>query len=109
MAQSKRDEFDARIVRLADFARAMSHPARVEILKVLAKQDGCICGELVDMLPLSQSTVSQHLKVLKDIGLICGEIEGPKVCYCLDRDAITYSTGELIGLLDMLTRNKKSK
>ena len=62
----------------------MGHPARIAILKLLASRQTCICGDIVDELPLSQSTVSQHLKELKDAGLIKGEIEGAKICYCID-------------------------
>ena len=57
---------------------------RVRILRLLARRGSCICGEIVDELPLAQSTVSQHLKVLKDAGLIRGEVDGPRVCYCID-------------------------
>ena len=83
MALSKKDEFSDRDIALAEFAKAIAHPARIVILKLLATRSSCICGEIVDELPLSQSTVSQHLKALKTAGLIQGEIEGPKTCYCL--------------------------
>jgi len=66
---------------LATLARALGHPARVRILRHLRNTDACMCGEICDVLPLAQSTVSQHLKVLKDAGLIVGEIDGPRVCY----------------------------
>jgi ArsR family transcriptional regulator len=69
---------------LAEFAKALGHPARVQILRLLSSRTSCICGEIVDELPLSQSTVSQHLKVLKEAGLIRGEIDGPRVCYCIE-------------------------
>jgi ArsR family transcriptional regulator, arsenate/arsenite/antimonite-responsive transcriptional repressor len=69
---------------LAKLAWAIAHPARVRILRILLARQACICGELVDQMPLAQSTVSQHLKILKDSGLIQGEIDGPKVCYCVD-------------------------
>jgi len=69
---------------IAGFAKALSHPARLEILLTLAKNKRCICGEIVDILPLAQSTVSQHLKELKKYGLIDGEIEGVKSCYCIN-------------------------
>ena len=72
---------------LALLAKALGHPARVQIIRLLARRDTCICGDIVDELPLAQSTVSQHLKELKDAGLIKGEIEGPRVCYCLDPQA----------------------
>lgn len=69
--------------RLAELAKAIGHPLRVRILRLLAKRKGCICGELVDELPVAQSTVSQHLKMLRDAGLIQGEIDGPQICYCI--------------------------
>jgi ArsR family transcriptional regulator len=69
---------------LAHLAKALAHPARVQILRLLARKNACICGEIVDELPLAQSTVSQHLKVLKDAGLIRGELDGPRICYCLE-------------------------
>lgn len=68
---------------LAKYAKALGHPARVRILRILAEQTGCICGDVVAELPLAQSTVSQHLKVLKEAGLIQGEIDGPRVRYCI--------------------------
>jgi ArsR family transcriptional regulator len=69
---------------LALLCKAVGHPARVQILRLLVRRDACICGDIVDELPLAQSTVSQHLKVLKDAGLIRGEIDGPRVCYCVE-------------------------
>lgn len=69
---------------LAALAKAVGHPARVQILRLLVRREACICGDIVEELPLAQSTVSQHLKVLKDVGLIRGEIDGPRVCYCVE-------------------------
>lgn len=69
--------------RLAELAKALGHPLRVRIMRILARRKTCVCGELVDELPIAQSTVSQHLKMLKDAGLIQGEIDGPRVCYCI--------------------------
>ncbi len=69
---------------LAALAKALGHTARVQILRLLVRRDACICGDIVDELPLAQSTVSQHLKVLKEAGLIKGEIDGPRVCYCVE-------------------------
>jgi ArsR family transcriptional regulator, arsenate/arsenite/antimonite-responsive transcriptional repressor len=69
---------------LAVLAKAIGHPARVQIMRLLVRREACICGDIVDELPLAQSTVSQHLKVLKDAGLIRGEIDGPRVCYCVE-------------------------
>jgi len=68
---------------LASLAKALGHPLRVRIVRLLARQRSCVCGELVGELPVAQSTVSQHLKVLKRAGLIQGTIDGPRVCYCL--------------------------
>lgn len=69
---------------LATLAKALGHPARVQIMRLLVRREACICGDIVDELPLAQSTVSQHLKVLKDARLIRGEIDGPRVCYCVE-------------------------
>lgn len=73
---------------LAALAKALGHPARAAIVRYLAQTTGC-CGEIVSVLDLPQSTVSQHLKVLKDAGLVSGEVEGTRVCYCLDRATLT--------------------
>ncbi|MEO8398827.1 MAG: metalloregulator ArsR/SmtB family transcription factor [Ignavibacteriaceae bacterium] len=73
---------------LADVAKALSHPARIKILTILSELNTCICGEIVDLLPLSQATVSQHLKELKRVGLIKGTIEGPRTCYCLNHEVL---------------------
>ncbi len=73
---------------LAMLAKALGHPARVQILRLLVRREACICGDIVDELPLAQSTVSQHLKVLKEAGLIRGEIDGPRVCYCIEPRAV---------------------
>lgn len=74
--------------KLAALAKAIGHPARIAILKLLIRRDACICGEIVDELPLAQSTVSQHLKKLKEVGLIRGEVDGPRVCYCVEPGAL---------------------
>ncbi|HXY19929.1 MAG TPA: metalloregulator ArsR/SmtB family transcription factor [Gemmatimonadales bacterium] len=76
-------------VRLARQCKALGHPARLAIVRYLAAQRGrCTCGDIVDQLPLAQSTVSQHLKVLRNAGLIVGEVEPPRVCYCLNEQAL---------------------
>lgn len=74
--------------RFAAICKALSHPARLRILAHLLETERCICGQIVEILPLSQSTVSQHLKILKEAGLIRGEVDGPRSCYCVDRSAI---------------------
>lgn len=73
---------------LAALAKALGHPARVRILRLLIERNTCICGDIVQELPLSQATVSQHLKCLKEAGLIEGEIDGPRVCYCVCRSRL---------------------
>ncbi len=69
---------------LAALAKALAHPARVKIIRLLIRKNACVCGDIVDELPLAQSTVSQHLKVLKEAGLIRGEVSGPRTCYCIE-------------------------
>lgn len=84
MGLSKTSAFNAQQNQLSVWMHALGHPARIAILEELASMKSCVCGELVDVLPLAQATVSQHLKVLKKAGLIRGEISGPKTCYCID-------------------------
>jgi len=84
MGATKSHEFSIKENKLAKYAKALAHPARIAIVNLLATKATCQCGDIVEELPLSQSTVSQHLKELKDAGLIKGEIEGAKVCYCID-------------------------
>lgn len=83
MAISKKDEFTSEEIWLSDVAKVLSHPARIRILKILNELNSCMVGTIVNKLPLAQATVSQHLKELKKVGLIEGEIDGPKICYCL--------------------------
>ena len=73
---------------LAELAKAIGHPTRVQILRLLVRKTGCVCGEIAQEFPLAQSTVSQHLKVLKACGLIRGEVDGPRICYCLEPRAL---------------------
>ena len=87
MGLTKTEEFTKTQNDLASLAKALGHPARVAILQFLIKKNACVCGDIVEELPLSQSTVSQHLKELKKVGLIKGDIEGPSVCYCIDEKA----------------------
>lgn len=84
MGISKSDEFSVRDNRISEYAKALSHPARVAITRLLLEKKTCVCGDIVEELPLSQSTVSQHLKELKSAGIIKGEIDGPRMCYCID-------------------------
>jgi DNA-binding transcriptional ArsR family regulator len=84
MGITKSELFKKRQNKVATLAKAFDHPARVAILEYLLDNNTCICNDLVDVLPLSQSTITQHLKELKQIGIIKGEVEGPKVNYCID-------------------------
>ena len=85
---------------LADICKALGHPARIQILRHLLAEDRCICGRIVEIMPLAQSTVSQHLKILKNSGLVKGEIEGPKTCYCVDKDMLARLGLALNHLID---------
>jgi len=91
MSNPTNSAFDQRLVILADLAKALGHPARLRILEILANTPGCICGDIVERLPLAQATVSQHLKELRRVGLIQGEIAGPRTCYCLNEETLTQA------------------
>ncbi|MBC8152173.1 MAG: winged helix-turn-helix transcriptional regulator [Bacteroidetes bacterium] len=84
MGVTKTEVFTEQQNRIAELAKAFAHPARVAILQLLARRKSCVCGDLVDELPLAQATVSQHLKELKRIGIIKGDIDPPRVCYCIN-------------------------
>ena len=85
--------------RLTEQLKALAHPARLAILRTLAERGSCVCGEVVEVMPLSQATVSQHLKVLKEAGLIDGRIDGRNSCYCVDAAAIAALRDDLDRLL----------
>jgi len=85
MATTKFSEFNIKEQKIAEVCKALAHPARIAIINFLIKKKECICSDIVNELPLSQSTVSQHLKELKKSGLIQGDIDGPRVCYCIDQ------------------------
>lgn len=89
MGASKADFFTKEHNDLASLFKAMSHPARVAIIQYLLSVDSCICGDIVNELPLAQPTVSQHLKELKNVGVIKGNIEGTAICYCLNPETIS--------------------
>lgn len=100
MGATKSYEFGVKENRLAKYAKALAHPARIAILKFLSKKQSCMCGDIVEELPLSQSTVSQHLKELKEAGLIQGSIDGVKVCYCIDEKEWRFAQAWLNQLFD---------
>jgi DNA-binding transcriptional ArsR family regulator len=102
MAIAKTAAFSKKEQEMAAFAKALAHPARVAILKVLASRNECVCGQIVEVLPLAQSTVSQHLKELKEAGLIKGTVEGPRSCYCINWTAFEKFKNEFNSLFDTL-------
>ena len=89
MGASKTDHFTNKQNQIATIAKALGHPARIAILDYLLKVDTCICGDIVNELPLAQPTISQHLKELKNAGIIQGSIEGNSICYCINKATIS--------------------
>lgn len=92
MAINKSTIFETDQQQLAEFCKALGHPARVAIMNLLLERKTCVCGDITDVLPLAQSTVSQHLKALKKSGLIKGEVEGVRTCYCINEDILPTFT-----------------
>lgn len=107
MGISKTEYFTVKENRLAQLSKAFSHPARIAIIELLLSKNTCICGDIVEELPLSQSTVSQHLKELKEAGIIKGEISGTKVCYCINPDVWQEFSEQINNLLRQLKPIKK--
>ena len=108
MAVDKTYVFQDTDQALALFAKALAHPARIAILRYLADKQTCICGDIVDELPLSQSTVSQHLKELKRCGLIKGNVDGPRVCYCIHEDNWVKAREKFAGFFEVLIHNQQT-
>ncbi|SDX54983.1 ArsR/SmtB family transcription factor [Aequorivita viscosa] len=100
MGLAKTEKFTDQQNEIARFAKVFGHPARVSILQHLFKIDACVCGDLVDEIGLAQPTVSQHLKELKQLGLIKGNVEGTKVCYCIHKENWVAMKKVLIAFLD---------
>jgi DNA-binding transcriptional ArsR family regulator len=107
MGKTKTEVFTDTENELAQFAKALAHPARIAILGVLLRRNSCICGDIVDELPLSQSTVSQHLKELREAGLIKGEISGPRICYCINIENWKKVGAALSSFFDRSETNEK--
>lgn len=105
MGATKSDAFTEEQNRIAAMAKAIGHPARVAILQYLQKVEGCICGDIVNELPLAQPTISQHLKELKQCGLIKGNIEGNAICYCID----TVVMNQFLSFFKILTARSPKK
>ncbi len=108
MGITKSDSFSAEQNELANQLKALAHPARIAIIEHLLKTNSCICGDLVNELPLSQATVSQHLKELKLAGLIKGNIEGNSICYCIDQENFDQLTNKLLEINKKLMLKNKS-
>jgi len=108
VAINKKTLFETSELELADLFKALAHPARIAIVKTLAAKEQCICGDLVDELPLAQATVSQHLKALRESGLIKGEIEGVRSCYCLDHERLARFRDEIDSLFTFMNQFKRN-
>lgn len=106
MGATKTDHFTDKQNAIATLTKAIGHPARVAIIEYLMKVDTCICGDIVNELPLAQPTVSQHLKELKNAGLIKGNIEGNSICYCIDEKTIEKLQNYFVNISNRLTTRK---
>ena len=100
MGVSKKNLFTAQQNRLAELAKAIAHPARIAIIQHLITIKACVCGDIVEQVPLSQSTISQHLKALKEAGIIKGNVEGVSVCYCINEEVWEEAKKSLAHLFD---------
>ena len=107
MGATKTEHFTTRQNAIATQAKALGHPARIAIIEYLLKVDSCICGDIVNELPLAQPTISQHLKELKNAGLIKGEVEGNAICYCIDEKAIE-KLNQYFSNISTKLRNRKN-
>ncbi|TDG35563.1 ArsR family transcriptional regulator [Pedobacter changchengzhani] len=106
MGASKTEHFTDQQNRIATIAKALGHPARIAIIEHLMKVNACICGDIVNELPLAQPTVSQHLKELKNAGIIKGNIEGNSICYCIDETTIKIMTTYFSLIENTVAKNK---
>ncbi len=107
MGATKTDHFTDKQNAIATIAKALGHPARIAILEYLMKVDSCICGDIVNVLPLAQPTVSQHLKELKNAGIIKGNIEGTAICYCIDEKTIEKLLTYFSNITNKLEKKKE--
>lgn len=106
MGATKTDHFTDQQNQIATIAKALGHPARIAIIEYLLKVDACICSDIVDELPLAQPTVSQHLKELKNAGLIKGNIEGNSICYCIDENTFNILKEYFANIIFTVTNQK---
>lgn len=105
MGITKTEGFSKETAEMADILKVIGHPARLTILKFLAKTPSCICNDIVDIVPLSQPTISRHLSELKRVGLIRGTFEGKNICYCIDQSTWTKVKSTIDDLSGVLDRN----
>ena len=103
MGTTKSNLFSEQQNRFAALAKAIAHPARIAILEHLINKGSCVCGDIVNELPLSQSTISQHLKAMKDAGIIRGDIDGTYRCYCVDEECCSTFRNQLVQLFGKMT------
>ncbi|MDX9845981.1 MAG: metalloregulator ArsR/SmtB family transcription factor [Tenuifilaceae bacterium] len=108
MTFHKTSLFDADLQQLAVIAKVLSHPARLAIMRYLASSDTCISGDISDEIPLSRTTVSQHLQELKKAGLIHGEIEGTRVCYCICNESVANTVQQFVTFFDEIATCKNN-
>ncbi len=106
MGATKTDHFTDKQNQIAIFAKALGHPARIAIIEYLLKVNQCICGDIVNELPLAQPTISQHLKELKNAGLIKGNIEGNSICYCIDENTFSILKNYFSNIITTVTNQK---
>ena len=106
MGATKTEHFSEQQNHIAKIAKALGHPARIAIIEHLMKVNACICGDIVNELPLAQPTVSQHLKELKNAGIIKGRIEGNSICYCIDENTIIMLNSYFSKIVDTVTEQK---
>ena len=108
MGATKTTHFTGKQNQVANTMKALAHPARVAIIEYLLKVDTCICGDIVNELPLAQPTVSQHLKELKNAGLIKGDIEGNSICYCINEKTLEMLQKYFAGIAVKLEKKKNN-
>lgn len=106
MGATKTGHFTSQQNQIAKIAKALGHPARIAIIEYLMTVDTCICGDIVNVLPLAQPTVSQHLKELKNAGLIKGNIEGTSICYCIDEQSFEFLKNYFSNIITTVVKQK---
>jgi predicted transcriptional regulator len=106
MGMSKTENYSTKELAISAYAKALAHPARIAIIHYLLNKKQCVCGDIVEELPIAQATVSQHLKELKKIGLIKGTLSGPKTCYCINMDVWQNVEKEFTSLFKAIEKHK---